>query len=259
GFLSMGEDICNDMYNWHIPSTMGPSSLIAPFWDDFDPTSSDSSGDVFYLYEEDNNRFIVEWSRVQHIHNYLHETPSELQTFEVLLLDPDYHLTPTDDGEIVFQYHTTQNDDSIHNFATVGIGDHNHRCGLEYTFANSYPPEASTIINGRAIKFTTQPPDTFLGVNEEYDIIPDIMVYPNPSFSNVSIKLIGGDIDLTDSKLCIYDLMGRCICNLKTESLNKQFLWDIRDESDLRLPKGIYFIKLTGSNFDITRKFVLLK
>lgn len=259
GFLSMGEDICNDMYNWHIPSTMGPSSLIAPFWDDFDPTSSDSSGDVFYLYEEDNNRFIVEWSRVQHIHNYLHETPSELQTFEVLILDPDYHLTPTDDGEIVFQYHTTQNDDSIHNFATVGIGDHNLKCGIEYTFANSYPSEASPVINGRAIKFTTQPPDTFLGVNEEFDIKLELIISPNPSFGYISIKLIGGDIDLTDSKLGVYDLMGRCICKLKTESLNKQFLWDIRDESGLRLPKGVYFIKLTGSNFDITRKFLVLK
>lgn len=262
GFLSMGVDICNDMYNWHIPSSMGPTSLVAPFWDNFDPdttTSSDSTGDVFYFYDESNHRFIVEWSRVQHILGFIHEIPSELLTFEAVLMHPGYYPTPTGDGEIIFQYHTVKNDDSWHNYATVGIEDHNHQCGVEYTFANSYPPEASPIRNGRAIKFTTQPPDTFLGTDKRYEGMPALLISPNPTFGALVIKLKGIDADLANSRLVVYDLAGRYICEIPVKLPNTRIFWDGTDAGGRKLSQGLYFLKLSCGNVDITRKFVILR
>ncbi len=259
GFLSMGVDICNDMYNWHIPSSMGPPSLVAPFWDDFDPTSSDSSGDVFYFYDESGHRFIVEWSRVQHILGFIHEIPSELLTFEAVLMHPGYYPTPTGDGEIIFQYHTVKNDDSWHNYATVGIEDHNHQCGVEYTFANSYPPEASPMRDGRAIKFTTQPPDTFLGTGERYEGMPTLLISPNPTFGALVIKLKGIDAELSNARLVVYDLAGRYVCEIPVKLPNTRIFWDGTDTTDRKLSQGLYFLKLSCGNVDITRKFVILR
>jgi hypothetical protein len=184
GYIAMDSTDVADMYNWRIPAAGGPPLLIAPFWDDLDPTATDSSGNVCYWYDAAGHRFIVEHSRVQHIHNPTNPVPSELQTFEVILFDPQYYPTQTGDGEILFQYMNITNDDGWHYYATVGIEDNDHTTGIEYTYANAYPAAAAPLTNGRAIKFTTDPPDTFTGANEintAADTRNLLSISPNPS------------------------------------------------------------------------------
>ncbi|MCS7258916.1 MAG: C25 family cysteine peptidase, partial [candidate division WOR-3 bacterium] len=170
GYIAMDSTSIVDPYNWQIPAPVGPPSIIATFWDDFHPETLSSSG-VYYYYDQVNHRFIVQWSRIHHIHGFRNPYLAEQQTFQVILCNPQYHQTVTGDGPIIFQYHTVFNDDSAaidcHNYATVGIESPTHWTGIEYTFANYYPPSAALIQSGRAIKFTTNPPDTFTTIINE--------------------------------------------------------------------------------------------
>ncbi|MEO0184380.1 MAG: C25 family cysteine peptidase, partial [candidate division WOR-3 bacterium] len=191
GYIAMDSTWIADMYNWHIFGAGGPPLLIAPFWDDLDPNATDSSGNVCYYYDGSNHTFIIEWSRIQHLHNPTAPTPAELQTFEIILFDPNYYPTQTGDGEILFQYKKINNDDYWHNYATVGIRDYNHINGLEYSYANQYPSSAALLENNRAIKFTTDQPDPFPGI-EELDKSKvrskKLEVYPNPLRTRCVIK-----------------------------------------------------------------------
>ena len=248
GFIAMGESFYNDPYNWAIPSSMGPHGLIAVFWDNFDPTRSDSSGDVFCYYDVDNHRFIVEWSRVQHIHGYRPETAGELQTFEAILMDPTYYPTPTGDGEIILQYHTVCNDDTISNYATVGIQDRTHRYGIEYTFAGRYPVTAARIKPGCVIKFTTVPPDTF-GVHVPYGYITDVEIVPNPTCGWIYVEP-GLHRITADDRLLVYDALGRQVAEIPLTANGRIMLGDT---------PGVYFVKMIHNGKVTTYKVVVVK
>jgi len=244
----MGESFYNDPYNWAIPSSMGPHGLIAVFWDNFDPTRSDSSGDVFCYYDVDNHRFIVEWSRVQHIHGYNPEVAGELQTFEAILMDPTYYPTPTGDGEIILQYHTVCNDDTISNYATVGIQDRTHRYGIEYTFAGRYPVTAARIKPGCAIKFTTVPPDTF-GIHVPYGYITDVEIVPNPTCGWIYVEP-GLHRITVDDRLLVYDALGRQVAEIPLTANGRIMLGDT---------PGVYFVKMIHNGKVTTHKVVVVK
>ncbi len=267
GYVAMDSTWIADMYNWRIPAAGGPPLLIAPFWDDLDPNATDSSGNVCYHYDGTNHRFLVEWSRIQHLHNPIYPTPAELQTFEVILLDPIYYPTQTGDGEILFQYKKITNDDTWHNYATVGIEDKNHINGLEYTYANIYPPSAAILANNRAIKFTTDQPDPFPGVGES-NLRPTIYdrrlsVYPNPFRDYTVIKYALSPMHYaTNNKvpsasslvpiIRIYDVTGRLVKDFSRLTIYDlhptQILWFGDDNSGCKLPAGIYFIEVKYSN-----------
>ncbi len=265
GYIAMDSTWIADMYNWHILSAGGPPLLIAPFWDDLDPTATDSSGHVCYWYDVSNHKFIIEYSRVQHIHDPTNPTPAELQTFEVLLFDPQYYPTETGDGEILFQYKKITNDDVWHNYATVGIENREHTIGLEYTYANIYPDAAAPLANNRAIKFTTDPPDTFPGIEEhnQTSISNSILeVYPNPFRKMLNIKL---QIPSTKSQIAlkIYDVSGRLVRSFNLASdflpLASTISWDGTDDSGNEVPQGVYFLKAEGTNSEEIKKIILLK
>jgi hypothetical protein len=156
GWMAMGtQTYFEDFRNWMIPSPQGPPAMIAPFWDDLLVTSGSDTGKVYYWYDSVNHRFIAEWSRVP---NQGGGSPQE--TFEVVLNNPQYYPTPTGDGEILFQYYHIVNvtgASSDNDYATVGIEDFSQTIGIEYTWMDEYPPQAATLVDGRAIKFTTAP------------------------------------------------------------------------------------------------------
>ena len=283
GYIAMDSTWIADMYNWHIPSAGGPPLLIAPFWDDLDPNATDSSGNVCYYYDTGNRRFIIEWSRIQHIHNPTIPTPAELQTFEIILLDPAHYPSQTGDGEIIFQYKKITNDDYWHNYATVGIEDYHHINGLEYSYANIYPPSAAPLANNRAIKFTTDQPDPFPGIKElnEWEAgSGKLEVYPNPFRNHLSIKFqipkqkvvssqypVASKYGVASSQypvasIKIYDISGRMV---KFFSLTTDYCvlgtisWDGADDSGRRLPSGIYFIELKEKDCSEIKKAILLR
>jgi hypothetical protein len=271
GYIAMGTTSLADIYNWAIPAAGGPPLLIAPFWDDLDPVYTDSSGNVSYWHDAANNRFVIEYSRIQHVHDPVNPTPGELQTFEVILYDPQHYPTQTGDGEILFQYMDITNDDVWHNYATVGIEDYGHTTGLEYTFANSYPDAAAPLANSRAIKFTTDPPDTFTGVTEfKNSVTVDswLEVTPNPFKQKTNIgytitELRNSNFEMRKPTIRIYDASGRLVKSFDLESRiqNQESVvrWDGRDDVGKRVPKGVYFVRLQGTGLRITEKVILVE
>lgn len=260
GYIAMDSTWIADMYNWRILSAGGPPLLIASFWDDLDPNATDSSGNVCYYYDAINHRFIIEWSRVQHIHNPTNPTPAELQTFEIVLFDPNYYPTQTGDGEILFQYKKITNDDQWHNYATVGIEDKNHINGLEYTYANIYPPSAAPLINNRAIKFTTDQPDPYPGIGEDTrDRAKDagLEIHPNPFRDVLKIKFSGAlHNQKSGISLKIYNSTGRLV---KSFDHQTEFMWDGCDDLGRRVPAGVYFIEIDNNKEKSIKKAVLLR
>ena len=156
GWISPGITDNNSFMNWQIPGPLGPSPLIAPFWDDL----IIGDGQVCYFFDDVFHYFVIEWSRLYNEYNNSEET------FQVILYDADYYPTTLGDSEIKFQYHTVNNVDQGSYFgfivnhgmyATVGIEDPTGTIGLEYTFNNEYPTASQVLENEMAILFTGPP------------------------------------------------------------------------------------------------------
>ena len=172
GWLAFGDmSYYTNFRNWYIPSTLGPYSLVAAFWDDLYLMYS-PPGKVYKYYDETNHRFIVEWSRVKN-----RAPGNPVETFEVILLDPQYYPTSTGDCEIIFQYHTVANvqgQGSDNHYATVGIKSNDNLMGLQYSYWNHYSHGAAELRAGQAIKFTTNIPINLSPPAIVHDPIPNI-------------------------------------------------------------------------------------
>jgi hypothetical protein len=250
GFVSMGSQWLGEAYNWSIPSPMGPDGFVAGFWDDYRTDTMGASG-VFTWSDAASHRFVVEWSRCIHVHGYRQPVMADTASFQVMLCDPQYYPTKTGDGPILVQFLVVKNDDSMtengHNFATVGIQNPAHDDGLEYTFAGAYPAAAAEVQPGRAIKFTTNPPDTFTAVREAQSgpaFARGFSVAPQPARSHVSITLprVGGR-----ARLLVFDALGRVVRSFGNSSFadrQSPLTWDLRDQSGARVPAGVYQLVL---------------
>jgi hypothetical protein len=239
GYCILGESEFKSPYNWRIPSPFSPPNLLAVFWDDFRPDTGSASG-VYYYYDQRNNRFVIEWSRIHHIHGFRTRRLGELQTFQILLLDSRYYPTPTGDGEIIYQYYFVQNDDSLtgdcHNYATVGLQDPS---GIDYlllSYCGEYPSGVGVLGPNRAIKFTTNPPDTFVGIkikgNLRFGGIPTVMRIKEFN------SLLGS---FSGREFVLFDPSGREIAKGGLKSA------------------GIYFLLMRERSFLFKKKIILLK
>ncbi len=115
--------------NWGIPSAGSPDAMIAPFWDDLVQSGTNR---VYAWHDAANDRFIVQWSRMENRHG-------GQQNFELILFDPSAHPTTTGDGIILFQYDAVNNNDSSRGYATTGIQNLDGTDGLLYTYYNDSP------------------------------------------------------------------------------------------------------------------------
>ncbi|KPL07935.1 hypothetical protein AMJ86_02395 [bacterium SM23_57] len=150
GWLAFGDQSSlAHAQNWRIPGAIGALSQVSVLWDDFQLSSS-GNGRVWKYYDSANHRFIIEWSRVYN------RGSGDTETFEVIIYDENHYPTPTGDAEILMQYLTVTNDDYEDRYASVGIDNQDQSIGIEYTYNNIYPPPAATLMNGRAILFTTE-------------------------------------------------------------------------------------------------------
>jgi hypothetical protein len=155
GWISFGATAMQDFRNTRIPGTMGPSPMIAPFWDDL---IKSSTGNVYRYYDANNHWVVIEWSQM-HSYHYGSE-----ETFQVILMDPNFYPTVTGDGQIKIQYKVVNNVDNWYDagyspepgqYATVGLEDQSGTIGLEYTYNNTYPTAAHTLANQMALLITT--------------------------------------------------------------------------------------------------------
>lgn len=256
GWLAMDSTWMVDAQNWHMSAALGPPLLIAPFWDELDPSRTDSSG-VYYYYDSNNNRFIIEWSRV---HQLLCPpgaicSTGAVETFQAVLYDPVHYPTSTGEGEVVFQYFQVENGDSFNCYATVGIRGDSSR--LEYSYLNEYPPQASPLESKFAIKFTTDPPDTFpvkidsdsgsKNPVERWHPKPFALlkISPNPFNKYTEISFLLPTTSMI--KIEIFNISGQLVRNLVNGLEGpgiKVFKWDGRNENGKGSPSGIYFLKL---------------
>lgn len=257
GYLAFDDDPQGEIYNWHIPSACGPDGIIAPFWDDFRADTLGASG-VFTYYDSPGHRFVVQWSRCVHVHGFRPPILAEQQTFQAILYDPSYHPTKTQDGPVVFQYLAVQNDDSLrsncHNYATVGIMSPDHSDGLEYTFAGMYPAAAAEVVPGRAIRFTTNPPDTFTAVKESQvrGELVEARLSPNPTSAGHVTLIPGRRLD-SDARVHVYDALGRCVLDRAMADGQSSVSLDLR-----ALCEGVYVVRLKTDKETILNEKLLV-
>jgi|GEM_PF-2194963 len=128
GYLNFGTS-STAFTNTGIPNSAAPNNLVAPFWDDLNPSSV--PGRVRYQ-DMGDGRFVVSWIGMPRYAN-----SAEIMTFQVILYA---------NGEIVYQYQTMTGTVTS---ATVGIEDGAGAVGLQVAFDQAY------ITNNLAVRFTT--------------------------------------------------------------------------------------------------------
>ncbi len=221
--------------NWPIPSPHGPQNLVAVYWEDL----TVENGGVFYQYDAAQHRWIVEWRAINRVDN---QTP---EIFQVLLYDPAYWPTPTGDGEIVMQYLDVTPVPGSHYAATVGIEDRWHLQGLQYVYGSYYHPNAAPLAAGRAIRWTTAPPDThWVGVQQPGSPQPTVQLRI-PSLTSGPPMFYVTANRATSLDLQIFDVTGRQVF------VHRYRLFpgtqEIRVPGNRAWPTGLYFVDLRTS------------
>ncbi len=142
GYLTFGIDI--EPGNTPLPSTAGPDSLIAVFWDDLDP-SLNPSADIYYETQgaAPDRRFIVTWKEIP-----LKADPASRLTFQTILFEGS--------NEIQYQYlsmtdssGTTGAGRVSGSSASIGIENIDGTKGKQLAFNQN-----GTIASGSAFSFT---------------------------------------------------------------------------------------------------------
>lgn len=113
--------------NETIPNAPEPNNLLAPFWDDLNP----SDGGMIYFYTNGVDSAVAAWIEVPH-YQY---SGQGIYTFEVIL---------TSDGEITYQYESVEGELASN---TVGIEDGEGAVGLQVAYDQPY------VENSLAVRF----------------------------------------------------------------------------------------------------------
>ena len=259
---------CNIDYFWNmsIPMYMGPKALLAPFSDDLETIDIDGDGNIdrwiniYSWYDESNGRFIIEWSRALNGYDEITE-----ETFEIIFYDQNVMPTETGDGVIEFQYLEIDDVDVTKNYSTVGIEAPDKSYGLQYAFNNVYSPGAAPLENGRVIRFTTQPPDNYVGpLNIVRENIPSRFKlgnpYPNPFNPTTNIDLI---IEKTGkASISIVDILGRQVANIYEGVLvdgRYKYSWNGTNSLGSVLGSGTYFMVVKFDEEVQIQKLLMLK
>ncbi len=244
--------------NTPIGAPLGPAGMVAPFWDDLNPNAA---GKVLYK-NLGSGRFAVEWSRVQSTYSDTTSGTPYLQTFELILYDQDVYPTESGDGEMLFQYHTIANADTA-NGATVGIENLNQTDGLEYSFLRMYPDHAAALTNGRAIKFTTDPPDGYPSTGIDDAVALGVRVLgnrPNPfnPVTRIAFSIPAAGV----AELAVFDIAGRRVATLVSERVEAgphEVVWNGTNDAGEPVASGVYFSRLQALGEEHSSKMVLLK
>lgn len=119
GILGFRADGLGSGNNVALPSSGAPSGVIAPFWDDLNPSSGTAGVYVGVVGAAPNRRFVATWLNVPRVAN------SALMSFQAILEE--------NSNEIVFQYRTTDGGRS----ATIGIENIAGDTAAQYAYNGS--------------------------------------------------------------------------------------------------------------------------
>lgn len=98
------------------------------------------------------------------------------------------------------------------------------------------------------VTFTTYYHDldsTYTGVSPK-EIVPELKIYPNPATDRVTFRF-GGKLPVGDSKITIYDLIGRPVAERILPKGQSQVTLDTRN-----LVAGLYCYRVTNDNYAIS-------
>ena len=154
GWIAFGNQSWNPVFrNYPIPAMVAPEAMIAPYWDDL--KTSDAGQGVWMYFNADSHRVVFQWKASA---GSSYGTPLD---FEVILFDTTFHPTFDGNGLILMQYNTVSmnlpsgDGGSDVSGCSIGIQAPRGVVGLAYAYQSSYAPGAASVVNGRAILFTT--------------------------------------------------------------------------------------------------------
>lgn len=124
GFLSFGDDAYR-YWNGPLPEVDLPNNLIAPFWDDLNPSTG---GQIYYHADVNSGRFIVQYESVPHYYN------EGAYTFQVIL---------NANGNILYQYNSLN---GVLNSATIGLENATGTDGVQVAYDEPYAQDGLAVL-----------------------------------------------------------------------------------------------------------------
>ncbi len=252
GWVALGSETSTNYTNTGLPSASAPAKAVFGIWDDLNPGATGPANDYYY-YDATNHRFVVEWFRVPHYGT------TNIENFEILLYDPAYYPTPTNDGEIVVQYLNAMRETDN----TVGIQNSGRTVGIQYFLEGAYHALGVPITDTFALKFTPIAPT--VGIVEEGGLsallsVRQLVVYPTVSRGRTTIAYNLGN-RIQGAGISIYDISGRLVktFTLSSDPSVQMVIWNGDDESGRAVSAGVYFVKLTAGEKEVVEKAVLLR
>ncbi len=145
GWAAFGAHSVVNFHNRTIPSAIGPTAMLAPYWDDL----TTNPGSVSYKNVAAGESFVIEWSRMSNL-----RMDNEL-SFQIVIYDTQERPTLSGNNDIKFQYKNYENVDVESNFSTVGIESPDYSTGLLASYNNVDDYSIGNLRNGSALLFTT--------------------------------------------------------------------------------------------------------
>lgn len=257
GWVAFGSGNETAPENMSLPSNDNVSNMVAAFWTDLHSLEV-AEGAIYYYHDTDLGAFVIEYDSIAH--NVMSTEPQR-EIFQILLLDPDEYPTNTGDGEIIFQYKDVKDQYSV----TVGIENDQQNVGLEYLYNSNYAPTAARILNGTAIKFTTESPnithivgiDDF--VNEDAGTL-STRVYPNPFRASGFIEYtIAKESSVVVEVFSSTGELIRVLENSRKGAGKHVALWDGKDNSGANVATGLYLYRVSDGEASVSGKMFFVR
>ncbi len=257
GWVSPGNSQSTSYDNHVLPySNDLVSGMIAVLWNDLWYFFGDT-GDISYYYDSAGDRFIVEWHEVTDW-----GTGTRPNTFQVQLLNPATHPTPTGDAEWLMLYQDLTMHPTAALGATIGYETFDELYGATFYHNNVEPPTSAPLANGRAIRLTTAPP-TITDTPEVVEVPKTFTLfqnYPNPFNPETTIEYALAA--RANVKLEVFDVLGRSVITLaegKRDAGIHRLQWNGKSNSGVSVPSGIYFYRLVTPEIVQTRRMLLMR
>lgn len=237
------------------------------------------------LYQNANKQLFIYAVGMKNIHIALMGDPTLRMYMERVPTPKNLVINQIADNKVELNWESPDNGENIEYFIYRAISPLDGGNSIsKYTIINSEPLNQnsfidSTIVNGEvhyrviAAKLkqtigsgTFYNPSPVLEnsiaiteVNERPDLNFNLRINPNPAYNFVKINL-----DLSQSgivELSIFDIKGQLIKNITNSFLNAgtyNYIWDLRDNTDNKIPAGIYFAKITSRKNTKISKIIVM-
>jgi len=236
-----------------LPSTEIPQLVMAPLWQDMDPTRGwepDGSNRVYYLYDMSTNRLIIEWYKLEG------RTSGNIYIFEVMLqlggqgllhIEHDPDRVVFSEHFIHFLYQTSSagwGADNLHDPPAVGLENQDGTRGIYYQ---------GELVNGRVIRMGYKLSDE--SVEEDSEVVFDFELKAVTEGRDCRVEF--SVPYSTRVKLTVFDAGGRlvkCLADAAFESGTHCLRWDGHEVSS-----GAYFIRMQAGEYQSVSKAVLIR